>query len=221
MKNYNADDTVGQLKLSISLHLLPNLPPIPHQEYRLILMDIIVLRFKFLICFGKFMTSNRNLSIQERIEQHIISKDGCWITDLSSPRGYPRIGYNHKTRKVSRIMFELHKGEIPQGMFICHKCDNRGCVNPEHLFLGSHEDNMADMVRKNRQAKGSNQGSAKLTEEQVAEIKRLLAEGKLTQRQIGEMFGICQTHVSSIKLGTKWNHIVSESSEAKQLNLFD
>jgi predicted XRE-type DNA-binding protein len=181
------------------------------------------------------MICRRNLPIEQKIEEHIISKDNCWITDLSSPNGYPRItDNNRKTRKVSRIMFELHYGNIPKGMLVCHKCDNKACINPEHLFLGSHKDNMADMVKKNRQAKGSNQGSSKLSEEQVLEIKCLLAEGKLTQKQIAKLFGVCQAHVSAINLGKKWSHIIykptnnfyapvtiNNYSGAKQLSLFD
>ncbi|MEG5043460.1 HNH endonuclease [Microcoleus sp. B4-C1] len=171
------------------------------------------------------MLCRRNLPIQEKIQQHIISKEDCWITDLSSPKGYPRIGHNQKMRKVSRVMFELHYGEIPEGMYVCHKCDNRACVNPEHLFLGTHQDNMADMVKKNRQAKGSNQGSSKLTEKQVAEIKFLLAEGKLMQKEIAQKFGIRPSYVSAIKCGKKWKHLshqpINNYSEPKQLNLFD
>jgi hypothetical protein len=150
-----------------------------------------------------------NLPIFERIESHIVSKDGCYLTDLHlDDDGYPQIRINGKTKRLSRVMYELNYGQIPEGKLICHRCDNPACVNPNHLFLGTHQENMNDMKSKKRQAfqKGSQNGQAKLNEEKVLEIKQLLAEKK-TNKEIAEKFGVSQHHISGIKIGRCWSHV--------------
>jgi len=70
-------------------------------------------------------------TIKQRFEKHIIRKDDCWITDLHcNHRGYPRIKVNNRGINASRVSFQLYNGEIPEGMLVCHRCDNPGCVNP-------------------------------------------------------------------------------------------
>jgi DNA-binding XRE family transcriptional regulator len=183
-----------------------------------------------------------NLPISERIESHIISKENCWITDFScSPSGYPLMGINRKNKLVSRVMYELHFGEIPPGMLVCHRCDNPKCVNPDHLFLGTYQDNIDDMMSKGRKAsqQGSRNSQAKLNEEKVLEIKRDLAETNLTQEKIAKKYGVSDTIICQIKNGKIWNHVQpthitnnnyyapvtnvtnNNYSDAKQLSLFD
>ncbi|KKM28097.1 hypothetical protein LCGC14_1568160 [marine sediment metagenome] len=74
----------------------------------------------------------------------------CWVCISCSPtyNGYPRVCRNGKQQKLSRYVWEKYFGPIPKGMFVLHKCDNRACINPEHLFLGTHKDNMQDMMKK-------------------------------------------------------------------------
>jgi HNH endonuclease len=186
-----------------------------------------------------------NLPISERISQHIISKENCWITDFScNSNGYPMMTINRKFKLVSRVMYELHFGSITDKMCVCHKCDNSKCVNPNHLFLGTQKDNMTDMISKGRKAstKGSLHGNSKLDEEKILEIKKLLAEKNLSQKEIGKKYCVSDTVISLIKNGHLWNHVKSQPthitnisnisnifnapvtinySEAKQLSLFD
>jgi len=129
---------------------------------------------------------------------------GCWIWDAGKmPSGYGHFKFNGKTLKAHRIAWSLKHGEIPKGMQILHKCDIPSCVNPDHLFLGTHTDNMRDKVRKGRQTKGRGHWSNKLTESQVLEIKERLGKGE-RQEAIAEQFGLCQATVSQIKLGRAW-----------------
>ncbi|MEG4084860.1 HNH endonuclease [Microcoleus sp. POL10_C6] len=166
-------------------------------------------------------------TLQQRLENHIISKTDCWLTDLCCCKdGYPKISVHKKVRKASRAIFELYNGEISKGMFVLHKCDNPACINPEHLFLGTQKENMEDMASKSRSTIGSKSASAKLNEEQVLEIKRLLSETDLTQQKIAESFNVDRKIVSGIKNGKIWKHVIYTSvrenfSEAKQLSLFD
>jgi hypothetical protein len=137
-----------------------------------------------------------------------------WKSSLDS-RGYGRVWFDGKVQKAHRVVYELVNGPIPEGegyhgTCVCHKCDNRKCVNPDHLFLGSNADNVRDMKSKGRgvtpKLKGEAHGCAKLTADQVREIRRLRAEG-LTQQAIADRFGIGQPLVSRIVNGKCWAHL--------------
>lgn len=103
------------------------------------------------------------------------------------------------------MAFELYKGPIPEGLLVLHTCDIPVCCNPNHLFLGTHQDNMDDMVKKNRQArnKGELSGSAKLTDEQVLEI----FHSDLAGVKLAEKFNVHPTLISWIKHGKNWSHV--------------
>ena len=92
---------------------------------------------------------------------------------------------------------------------VLHLCHNPLCVNPEHLYLGSHQDNSNDMVSANRQARlqGQTNGRTKLTAKQVMQIRRLYAAGGITQVKLGQKFGVTQEQVSNIIRGKIWSHL--------------
>jgi hypothetical protein len=92
---------------------------------------------------------------------------------------------------------------IPEGMLVLHKCDNRSCVNRDHLFFGSHKENMTDMVAKNRQAKGARCAKTKLTEDQVKEIRK----DTRRQRDIADAYGVGKSLISYIKRKEIWTHV--------------
>lgn len=143
-------------------------------------------------------------------EKLVIRKNGCWDWkgNTDSRRGYGRVVYRARNKSIPAHVasWKINRGKIPKGMCVLHKCDNRSCTNPDHLFLGTNFENVRDMVYKNRQAKGSNAGQAKLTEDQVKEIRQLLSE-KMDQKEIAKKYNITQTTVSHINIGKTWRHI--------------
>lgn len=106
-----------------------------------------------------------------------------------------------------RLSYELANGPFPEQLFICHKCDNRKCVRPDHLFLCTHDRNMRDMRKKDRQLKGEEHPNAKLTHAQVREIHRLWNTGQYTQTKIARMFGVSPRNISLVLSGKGWGHI--------------
>jgi hypothetical protein len=158
-------------------------------------------------------------SLEERFWEKVDRRgpDDCWewqagVYDF----GYGKIneGGRGKALRAHRLSYEMANGPIPEGLIVLHKCDNPPCVNPRHLRLGTHQDNIADMISKGRDNRGpgvkmklgeANTGS-KLTEEQVREIRALCREG-YTQTVIAARYGISQSGVSNIKNRKYWPHV--------------
>jgi hypothetical protein len=132
-------------------------------------------------------------------------KSGCWLWSGTVVRGgYGRIKFRRRYHLAHRVSFILHCGEIPEGIDVCHKCDVPYCVNPEHLFLASHAENMADMVRKGRQAVGTRQGNAKLTPWQIMTIRAM----KTSQRAMARKFQVSRKTIQKVQRGMTWRHLV-------------
>ena len=135
--------------------------------------------------------------------------DECWEWKASkrNKQGYGCFSMNRKNESAHRVAWELINGKIPKGIHVLHRCDNTGCVNPVHLFLGTHQDNMRDRDKKERRtpAIGSNHGLAKLTEKDIPEIRKLF--GKLSMRKIAKLYGVSDTIINYIKIGKTWRHI--------------
>ena len=109
----------------------------------------------------------------------------------------------------SRAAYQEFVAPIPDGMYVLHKCDNPACVNPDHLFLGTHADNMRDKVAKGRgyRPAGSKHHNAKLDEKKVREIKTRLALGEETGEAIAKQYGVSASVISGIKNGHHWRHV--------------
>jgi len=143
-----------------------------------------------------------------------VRENGCWEwmgARISSSHDHGYIWWKGDLYITSRVSWMVHRGPIPDGMFVCHHCDNPPCVNPEHLFLGTPQDNTNDMIRKGRQVivVGEN-GRNVLTEEQVWEIDRLLRETNMTPGQIAKQFKVSSRAIRSIRNGECWSHLKRE-----------
>ncbi|MBF5007633.1 HNH endonuclease signature motif containing protein [Diaphorobacter caeni] len=139
----------------------------------------------------------------------VTTQAGCMeFQGCIQSNGYSRATVERKTDYGHRHIYRLTKGEIPDGMDVCHVCDNRRCINPNHLFLGSRQENMADAVRKGRHAHGSTLPHTKLTEFLKGEIADLARQG-VQYKDIAAKFGICRQHAGqiAIKNGVRRNGI--------------
>lgn len=140
----------------------------------------------------------------------------CWEwTGARTRAGYGTISYQNRPQYAHRLVYELTHGTIPDGMLICHTCDNPICVNPAHLWVGTKGDNNRDMIAKGRnwlqqspqrQARGEQQGSAKLTEAKVREIRRLHSLGH-SSKALAVQFGISQSTAHTIISRKGWKHV--------------
>ena len=146
-----------------------------------------------------------------RFWSKVAKGDGCWTwTGGRDVNGYGVFyDWNHKPWRAHRYMWAIERGSIG-GMCVCHRCDNPECVNPDHLFLGTHTDNMRDMTAKGRgnrpNTQGSRHGAAKLSEQDVLDIRGDLAEG-IAGTSIAYRYGVSRQLVSQIRTRAKWRHV--------------
>ena len=139
-----------------------------------------------------------------------VDENGCWIctSHCRTEGGYPRIRYKGKHWLLHRLVYAKLKGEIPEGYVVRHTCDNRACIHPDHLVIGTQADNLRDMVERGRSAHGASNGNHKLTEK---DVRAILADTQHTQAELGKMFGVNQGQISYIKNRKTWKHIVMET----------
>jgi hypothetical protein len=155
------------------------------------------------------------LTDEERFrEGYVVRQDGCWEWVRSrNEDGYGQITFRGESTRAHRAAYEIHKGAVPQGRVVRHTCDNRACVNPDHLLLGSQQDNIQDMVRRGRRASfdGEKNGRAKLTLHEVELVERFLLRHppKLGRNSgscnfLGRWFGVTPTMIGRIGMGKAW-----------------
>ncbi len=145
---------------------------------------------------------------------------GCWEWQAWKDKlGRGTFKYKNITKTASRISYEIFVQPIEDGMFICHTCDNPGCVNPCHLFQGTHKDNMEDMVSKGRGYKpfGEKNIHSVLTTKEVLLIRKFLERFPPTRKKssgsfgavkfLGEWFGVSNHNITYIHQGKSWTHV--------------
>jgi len=170
----------------------------------------------------QFFVFLSRINFSGKIMPHTPELGNCWEWEENglNNRGYGQFSVNHQNTTSHRLSYRIFCGPIG-ALDVCHKCDNPRCCNPNHLFLGTEKDNMADKIRKCRCAKGvfngantkpymiprgENHGASKLTECKVHKIRALLENG-VVQEVIARQFGINQTAVGFIKRRKNWKHL--------------
>lgn len=136
---------------------------------------------------------------------------GCWLwLGTAMKHGYGSVGLGRRhdgTTVAHRAAWLAFKGQIPDGLHVLHRCDVRCCVNPDHLFLGTHLENVRDMDRKGRRITpnraGSRNGQSLLTEDQAREIKH----SKDKTRHLMARFNVSRSVVQQIRSGRCWRHV--------------
>lgn len=152
--------------------------------------------------------------IAERFWEKVRKSDGCWEWTGAMAYGYGRIGVapGVSPAPAHRVSWELHHGPLAPGAVVCHRCDNRRCVRPDHLFIGSQADNMRDMHAKGRHAYGERDGTAKLTEAEAREIIRRYRLGE-TQQGLAVAFRVRKSTVCRVVRGIRWAHLRDERTD--------
>jgi len=167
----------------------------------------------FTTCKNKFCVNPKHVlfisSDEDRFWSYVNKKsdDECWEwTGSKSKQGYGEININGKITKAHRFSWVLHHGKINGGLLVCHKCDNKKCVNPNHLFLGTYLDNNHDRDNKGRaiHQSGETHGRSKLTQNDVDTIRTLRIEKHLSQYELAKMFPVTRSTIKSILDGKTW-----------------
>lgn len=143
---------------------------------------------------------------RELYEKRVIKKEGCWDWNRNSKeKRYGSIGRGKYRMSNHRISWILHKGPIPDKLWVLHRCHNPICSNPDHLYVGTAKENTRDMLQANRGNRSrQNSKLAKLTREKAKEIKELLQSKNLSQQKIANRFNVTQGVIKDIARNKTW-----------------
>lgn len=146
------------------------------------------------------------MNLADKLSEWLLEvESGCWefIGGISGS-GYGVISVGYKTYASTHVLaYELENGLVPKGMIVRHTCNNKICCNPQHLIIGTHQDNKDDEIRAGTHVKGSRQGHAKLIESDIPVIRKLLSDG-FNFGEIGRLYDVTGEAIRRIKIGANW-----------------
>ena len=165
-----------------------------------------------LVCTGILGTSEYVETLRARLHKSGSRQGDCIISNRSrTPQGYPRLNIRFNGKKASvythRLAFWLHNPDIDiKGVCVCHTCDNPACINPAHLWAGTHKQNMHDRDAKGRNGRKGYASKSNLTENDVHAIRRMHKAG-ISQYQMAPLFGVTQSCISAVTRRISWRHL--------------
>ena len=152
----------------------------------------------------------------ERFMSKVDKTGSCWLwTACVGNHGYGCFSLNNKTKTAHKLAYVQYTGEVPEGLFVLHECDNRKCVNPDHLFLGTNQDNVDDMLNKNRSLKGSDHSQAKLNNNQVLGIIKLSQH--IPRKELADIYKVGVRVIGDILNGVTWTHLTNIKYKSRRL----
>lgn len=160
-------------------------------------------------CSFKGIPRRKRIPIEEKFWQNVDQSggpDACWEWQQHLENGYGRTSINRKQIGSHKVAWELVNGPMPEGLIACHTCDNRACCNPLHIYAGTSKDNAQDASRRKRNAHGERNASAVLTADQVAIIRRRLANGE-RRASLAREYGVAHATIDAIYKGKTWRDV--------------
>ena len=161
-------------------------------------------------CRGNAIRGRVHKTMAQRFAEHITYEpnSGCWLwTAALSSYGYAATLIAQRQLLVHRVMFEQVYGAVPAGHILCHRCNVRSCVNPDHVYIGTALTNAQDAVRARRHTHGEMSGRAKLTDSAVSKMRTLHASG-VRISVIAERFGVSRPTAAKACKGSSWKHVL-------------
>lgn len=144
----------------------------------------------------------------ERFWSKVDKSGECWLWTAGKICGYGQYTLPGRiSSRAHRVSWAISNGEIPAGMLVCHKCDVKNCVRPDHLFLGTDKDNAADCVAKGRNTKGQMVGRSRLNKEKVLAIRGKYKPRVYSQRRLAKEYGVSRSTIQTIIERRFWNHV--------------
>lgn len=153
-------------------------------------------------------TAKNHAEFLDRFWAKVNKTSYCWEwTGALTTAGYGSLRHRRRTLYAHIVSYEEAYGPVPQGLCVCHDCDNRRCVRPGHFFLGTKGDNLRDAARKDRMQYGEARPLSRLTEADVAAIRDRYARGGISQDALATEYGVCQATISQTVRRERWRRV--------------
>lgn len=196
---------------------MPILKPCENCGKTVITKAYAIAKGKGRFCSRECFNTDRREPLAERLKRRSEPDlaTGCILwTGKCADNGYGHTEWQGNTLLVHRVAYESACGPIPEGQMVLHRCDTRRCINPDHLFTGTHADNMADMAEKGRHCHGERHLSARFTDKIVLAIREKWASGAVSEKRLAQEYSTSQATIWQIVSGKTWKHLPVPPSDA-------